>query len=187
MNRSTTRRWAPTAVLTAAVAVCGAALSGCGTGQISQTATQASAVNGTSANVKNIALRNVHLQAVQRGDSLATGTTVPLIFLAANNSAETADKLLAVTSDVGEVKLTGDGVIPAAGAVVFGAGGGEPDAAAMGGAGAGEQAGQQDGSGTLSAEVTLAKPITNGLSYNFTFDFEKAGRATVSVPISAGD
>ncbi len=29
------------------------------------------------------------------------------------------------------------------------------------------------------ATVNLAKPITNGLTYNFTFNFEKAGQATV--------
>jgi hypothetical protein len=32
----------------------------------------------------------------------------------------------------------------------------------------------------------LAKPITNGLTYPFTFTFEKAGQASVMVPISAG-
>jgi hypothetical protein len=38
-----------------------------------------------------------------------------------------------------------------------------------------------------AAEVTLNKPITNGLTYNFTFTFDKAGQVTVAVPISAGD
>ena len=38
-----------------------------------------------------------------------------------------------------------------------------------------------------TAEVTLSKPITNGLTYNFTFNFEKAGQTTVAVPISAGE
>jgi copper(I)-binding protein len=37
-----------------------------------------------------------------------------------------------------------------------------------------------------TAEVTLSKPITNGLTYNFTFNFEKAGQTTVAVPLSAG-
>ncbi|MBI3693115.1 MAG: hypothetical protein HY239_21255, partial [Mycolicibacterium aromaticivorans] len=36
------------------------------------------------------------------------------------------------------------------------------------------------------AEVTLSQPISNGLTYGFTFTFEKAGQATVQVPISAG-
>jgi hypothetical protein len=37
------------------------------------------------------------------------------------------------------------------------------------------------------ASVSLSRPITNGLTYNFTFDFEKAGETTVTVPISAGE
>ena len=38
----------------------------------------------------------------------------------------------------------------------------------------------------VKATVSLVKPISNGLNYNFTFTFEKAGQANVSVPISAG-
>ena len=37
------------------------------------------------------------------------------------------------------------------------------------------------------AMVDLSKPITNGLTYNFTFTFQKAGEITVPVPISAGE
>ena len=37
------------------------------------------------------------------------------------------------------------------------------------------------------ATVTINKPITNGLTYNFTFTFEKAGQITLAVPISAGE
>ena len=35
--------------------------------------------------------------------------------------------------------------------------------------------------------VTLNKPITNGLTYDFTFTFQNAGQTTVPVPISAGE
>jgi hypothetical protein len=38
-----------------------------------------------------------------------------------------------------------------------------------------------------TAAVTLTEPITNGLMYNFTFNFEKAGATAVAVPISAGE
>ncbi|OOK75645.1 putative lipolpqE domain protein [Mycobacterium kansasii] len=31
----------------------------------------------------------------------------------------------------------------------------------------------------------MTKPITNGLTYSFTFNFEKAGQGTVMVPIAA--
>lgn len=35
--------------------------------------------------------------------------------------------------------------------------------------------------------MELSKPVTNGLTYDFTFTFEKAGETTVAVPISAGE
>ena len=40
-------------------------LSGCSAGQVSQTAVQEPAVNGTSANIGEIAVRNAHLRATQ--------------------------------------------------------------------------------------------------------------------------
>lgn len=169
MNRSTTRRH----VAAAGLAACGLILSGCGTGQITQTSTQESGVNGAAADLGDIALRNVYLQAVQRGDFLQPGSTVRLMMVAANNSPDTADKLVAVTSDVGQVKLSGDGVIPAGRALVVG--GSDGAVTPMG------------TTVPATAEVILSRPITNGLSYTFTFDFEKAGRASVAVPISAGD
>lgn len=159
MNRLTNRLTA----MTAGLAACGLLLTGCGAGQISQTADQEAAVNGMSVNVKNIALRNVHLQATQTGDFLQPGRIVPLVFVAANDSPDVNDKLVGITSDVGNVALSGDGTVAAGSALVAGS------------------------SGTPMAQVTLTKPITNGLSYNFTFNFEKAGSTTVAVPISAGD
>lgn len=65
VNRLTNRLVAASAGL----AACGLILTGCGAGQISQTADQQSAVNGATANIANIALRNVHIQAVQSGDA----------------------------------------------------------------------------------------------------------------------
>lgn len=156
---------------TAGLAVCGVILTGCGSGQISQVASQESSVNGNSATVKNVALRNVYLQAAQTGDFLQPGKVIPLMFLAANNSPDVSDKLVSITSDVGTVALTGDGVIAPGGALVYGAGSGqaEPMSSAV----------------APSAAVTLSQPITNGLGYKFTFTFEKAGSTTLSVPIAA--
>lgn len=171
MNRLTTRLTAAAAGL----AACGLLVTGCSAGQITQTATQQAAVNGTAANVKDIALRNVHLQAVQTSDFLQPGTAVPLMFVAANESVDVDDKLVAITSDIGPVAITGDGAIPASGALVVGSPDGQAEVMPMGSA-----------TPTL-AEVTLDEPITNGLTYNFTFEFEKAGKATVAVPISAGE
>lgn len=168
MNRFSNRLVAASAGL----AACGFILTGCGSGQISQVADQESAVNGMSASAKNIALRNIHLMADQSGDALQPGKAVPLAFVAANNSADVDDKLVSITSDYGTVALSGDGAIPAGRALVVAPKG---QAAAMGSA------------APAGAEVTLTKPITNGLSYPFTFTFEKAGSTTVPVPLSAGE
>ena len=95
MNRMTNRLVVATAGLAAGALL----VTGCSSGQISQTANQESAVNGNTANVKNIALRNVHIQAVQTGDYLKPGRTVQLIFVAANDSPDINDKLVGVSSD----------------------------------------------------------------------------------------
>ena len=168
MNRLSNRLIAASSGLLA----CGLVLTGCGAGQISQTADQVAAVNGHSVDYKDIALRNVHIQATQTSDFLKPGTTVPLVFVAANNSADVDDKLVGITSDIGTVDLSGDGAIPAGRALVVSA------------------EGQAEPMGSVkpqTAEVTLGKPISNGLNYNFTFNFEKAGKTTVSVPIAAGE
>jgi copper(I)-binding protein len=170
VNRLTNRLVAASAGL----AACGLILTGCGAGQISQTADQESAVNGATANVANIALRNVHIQAVQNGDALKPGRTVELIFVAANTSPDTNDKLVSVSSDVGSVVIGGTTAIPAGTSLIVGSADGQAAATPMGSA------------QPTKAEVTLNQPITNGLTYKFTFDFDKAGKTTVAVPISAG-
>ena len=169
VNRSKNRLCATTAGLVAGAMI----VTGCSAGQISQTASQEAAVNGNSANAKNIALRNVHLLATQSSDYLQPGRAVPLLFVAANTSPDVNDKLLGITSDVGAVAMTGDTAVPAGAALVVGSASGQAEAM---------------GSATpAAAEVTLNKPITNGLTYNFTFMFEHAGKVTTAVPISAGD
>ncbi|MEN3319991.1 MAG: hypothetical protein V7643_3392, partial [Mycobacterium sp.] len=152
------------------------ALSGCGAGQVSQTATQEPAVNGTLATVGPISLRNIHLRAPQSGDYVQPGRDVELLFVAVNGSPDVNDKLVSITSDIGTVSLSGDTSIPVNGVLVVG----EPDGqiAPL------ESAEKAD---AAKAKVALSKPITNGLTYNFTFDFEKAADTTVSVPISAGE
>ena len=176
MNRFKSR----SSAVTAAVAACGvaaaAALSGCSAGQVAQTATQEAAVNGTAATVGNITLRNVHLRAAQQADYVKPGSEVELLFVASNESTDGADKLTSITSDFGTVSLSGDTSLPAQDILVVG----EPDGqiAAL------EQAETAD---AAKAMVDISKPITNGLTYDFTFNFEKAGQTTIAVPISAGE
>jgi copper(I)-binding protein len=157
--------------LTAAVV-----LSGCGAGQVSQTATQQAAVNGTSANIGQIAVRNAHIRATQTTDYVEPGREVELLFVASNDSPDVNDKLVSITSDLGTVSLTGNTSLPASGTLVVGAPDGQITALES-----------VETAEAAKATVQLSKPITNGLTYNFTFTFEKSGQGTIAVPISAGE
>ena len=176
MNRIKSRSSAVTAALAACGLAAAAALSGCSAGQLAQTASQEAAVNGTAATVGSITLRNVHLRAPQKNDYVQPGSDVELLFVASNESPDTADKLTSITSDVGTVSLSGDTSLPARDVLIVG----EPDG----------QIAPLEATETADAAkamVDISKPITNGLTYNFTFTFEKAGQTTVAVPISAGE
>lgn len=163
-----------------ALAACGMAavaiLSGCSAGQVAQTATQEAAVNGTSGRAGDVVLRNVHLRADLTTDYIQPGRDVELIFVAANASPDIADRLLSITSDVGSVTLTGDAAVPVNGVLVVGTPDGQPTALDS-----------VEAADSAKATVALSKPVTNGLTYDFTFTFEKAGDTTIGVPISAGE
>ena len=133
-------------------------------------------MNGTLATVGPIALRNIHLRAAQSTDYVKAGSSVELLFVAVNNSPDVNDKLLSVSSDIGTISLSGDTSVPANGVLVVG----EPD---------GEIAPLEvaERADAVQAKVALSKPISNGLTYKFTFHFEKAGETSVQVPISAGE
>ncbi|HUE35404.1 MAG TPA: hypothetical protein VMQ38_21655 [Mycobacterium sp.] len=157
------------------VALAVAVLTGCGAGQISQMATQEPAVNGNKVTLNNVALRDIRMQAVQTGDFLQPGKTVDLVLVAVNQSPDVPDRLVGVTTDIGTVTISGDARLPASGMLFIGTPEGQKVAP-----------GPIGSSNAAKATVNLAKPISNGLTYNFTFNFEKAGQASVTVPISAG-
>jgi hypothetical protein len=150
------------------------ALAGCSAGQISQVATQAPAVNGTTGTVKNITLRNVHIQAVETGDALKPGSDVDFLFTASNLSPDSPDKLVGISTDIGAVTVTGKTDVPPSGVLVVGVPDGATPLASV------------EGANAADASVALSKPIRNGLTYDFTFTFANAGDLTLSVPISAG-
>jgi copper(I)-binding protein len=150
-------------------------VSGCGAGQVSQMAVQDPAVNGNKVTFNNVALRDIRIQAKQSGDFLQPGRTVDLVLVAVNQSPDAPDRLVGITSDVGTVTVSGDARLPAGGMLFIGTPDGQKVAP-----------GPIDSNNAVKATVTLAKPISNGLTYNFTFNFEKAGQATVLVPIAAG-
>lgn len=171
VNRSNVRA----ARLAAGALIAGLAFTGCSAGQVSQSANQEPAVNGTVGTVGSIALRNVFLRAPQTADYVQPGADVDLIFAAANNSPDVADKLVSITSEVGTVTISGDAEIPANGVLLVG----DPDGV--------DVLGSIEREDTVEAKVALTEPISNGLTYDFTFTFERAGATTFTVPISAGE
>jgi hypothetical protein len=157
------------------VLIAAAAVSGCSAGQQSQTATMEPAVNGSMATLNNIALRNIRIRAQQTGYAVRPGKTVDLALVATNQSPDTADALVAVTSDVGAVTVVGNITIPAAGILIVD----NPDRVDAAALAAVEPA------NTASATLMLTKPISSGLTYGFTFQFAHAGQISVGVPVSA--
>ena len=109
-------------VLGAAALALGAALvlAGCGAGQITQTATQQAAVNGTHAEVKNIALRDAAVQYPTSGPGYPAGAT-PALTLTIVNLGTQDDSLVSVTTEGGgQATITGSKDIVAAHSLVIG-------------------------------------------------------------------
>lgn len=160
-----------------------AAFAGCSAGQLSQTASQESAVDGNQAVIKDgendiVALRNVRIQAQQNTDYLHPGARLDLTLVVINEKPDAADKLVEITSDIGNVTVTGDPSLPAGGTLFVGTEGGQNKKAA-------EALEAVEAAAFAKATVALDKPINNGPNYKFTFKFEKAGSVSVSVPVSA--
>jgi copper(I)-binding protein len=108
--------------LGAGVLAVGAALvlAGCGAGQITQTATQQAAVNGTHAQVKNIALRDAAVQYPTSGPGYPAGATPALTLTIVNTDARD-DALVAVTTEDGTpATIAGSKAIVAAHSLVIG-------------------------------------------------------------------
>lgn len=83
------------------------ALSGCGAGQISQTASQVPAVNGSAATVGNVALRDVRILLPQSEEyTNAKGGKSVVAFSAINEGSSKTDQLVSITTDLGQVKIT---------------------------------------------------------------------------------
>lgn len=175
MNRFDIRHSRTVAMLVTGGLLGAVALTGCSSGQVSQTAAQVPAVDGTQAAINNMLLRNVHIQAIQTGDFLLPGHTVELVLVASNQSPDFPDKLVGITTDIGTVTLSGDARVPVGGVLFVGTASGQSRKAVD----------AVEAAGNAKATVALSKPITNGLTYNFSFDFEKAGSGTLQVPISA--
>ncbi|WP_446224068.1 hypothetical protein ACTWPB_02195 [Nocardia sp. IBHARD005] len=103
---SARRRMVTVAALAAAA---GIALTGCSAGQITQTSRQAAAVNGNHATVGDIALRNVHIVYPEATAEHNKGGKAVIALSIINTSETVTDELTSVSSDLGQIKITGPG------------------------------------------------------------------------------
>ncbi|MEC3913725.1 hypothetical protein [Nocardia sp. CDC160] len=185
------RRRAVTVAALAAGAVL--ALSGCGAGQVSQTATQVAAVNGNSANVGSIALRDVRFLLPQTEEyNNAKGGKAVLAFSAVNLSDSKTDELVSISSDLGQVKLADKVEIKPSSVVVAD----KPTAKDAAQAAAVHEQNQGEAASDkvtdpnakpILVEVTgLTKDVTPGLTYPLTFNFKEGGTVVVNTPVDAG-
>lgn len=183
------RRMVTVAALAAGAAL---ALSGCGAGQLSQTATQVAAINGNAADIGEISLRNVHIvHPPTEGYTNARGGKAVLALAFVNNSETVPDELTSITTDIGSVQITppkGSKLQIAPQETVVSAP--KTASATTDAHAAGEQSADQPETHpveTALIEVTdLTADIAPGLTYSVSFNFKENGTVQMQVPVDAG-
>ncbi len=148
------------------------ALSGCGTGQLAQTAEEGAAVNGIGAQQGDVFIRDLQIVYPQKPTSpeapYPSGGAAPLRF-GIVNEATTADRLVRVSSPIAStVTLSGDMSLPQEILLV---GGGESGTAPA-------------GVRPVTIALTgLTAPVRAGANVPITFTFERAGTVTLLTPV----
>ncbi|MEV0250210.1 hypothetical protein AB0H76_26680 [Nocardia sp. NPDC050712] len=200
------RRMVAVAALAASAAL---TLTGCSAGQISQTADQVAAVNGNSADVEKIALRNVHIVFPGNGYTNVKGEKALIALSIVNLSETVTDELTSVDTDLGPVKITppaGQSAIvlkPQQNVLTATAPAGAPAAGDSHGtdshgdshgtptttpapSGTATPAADDPAANPATIEITgLTKDITPGLTYKVRFNFKNNGTVVVDVPVDA--
>lgn len=170
-------------------------LGGCGAGQITQTSTQVSAVDGAAGTVGQIAVRDA---AIVFGPS-DTAAIHPAggdaaLQLSIVNFGATTDKLVGVSSPVARsVAIDGNPTISEGRSLIVDGGGANAapaptvTAAPAGGPTTPAAIPTPDAQGDTSAQMVLTgltQDIRSGLTYPVIFTFERAGVVTVQVPVA---
>ena len=146
-----------------------AAVTGCSAGQVTQTSTQVATVNGSSANVGQLALRDIRI-LYPSGGTYAEGSTAQLVLAVANQglaedtlievTGEFFDDAAVPTDDAGD-EASVEVEVPAQGILQFGTT--EFPSIEL---------------SDLSEELSVAEIVS------MTFVFEQAGEVTVEVPVA---
>ncbi|MFC5993739.1 copper chaperone PCu(A)C [Pseudonocardia hispaniensis] len=148
-------------------------LTGCGAGQIAQTARQTPAVSGANVTAGDIAVRNAMItfpDEHQHGKVIyPRGGAAPVALVIANQS-DTADRLLSASSPVATaVQVTGDTMIPGEQALISGG-----------------DATKVPNSRQIDVVLDgLTRDVSPGLDYPIVLVFERAGAVTVDLPVDA--
>jgi copper(I)-binding protein len=182
-----------TGVAAIGVVIGALALAGCGSGQITQTDTSLSVVNGAQATVGNIAVRDAKFEyaATDGATVYPRGGDGPLELTIVNSGA-TDDKLISASSPMaGSVEISGNPVIAGGRALTVA---GRPQAPVLPSA---EPTGSVEPSPTVHAAaphdafgqahvvlIGLTKAVQAGLNYPVTLTFQKAGAVTFEVPVA---
>ncbi|MFR9806565.1 copper chaperone PCu(A)C [Pseudonocardia sp. RS010] len=179
MSRATTPRRSATRpgawkVLAVGTAAAGALLlSGCGAGQIAQTAEQVAAVGGAGAVTGDVAVRNAEIVwpegLAPTGAIYQQGGQAPVAMVVVNDGGA-ADRLVSASSEAAsQVVVTGDQTLSPQTPLVAGT---EGAAAAL------------PGSKQITVMLTgLREDIVPGRTYPLTLVFQDAGRLTVDLPV----
>jgi periplasmic copper chaperone A len=168
------RRAAAVATLALSSALGLATLTGCGAGQISQTDTQSSAVNGYQGRAGDIQVRDASFAYIGQAKSSAiyrAGTVADLNMTLVNVGA-TADQLVSVSSPIAAGgQVLGDAVIGGGRALQVGNGDSPSDAAAL-------------ADKTISVKLFgLKQDITAGLNYPVVLTFQRGGVLNAEIPV----
>ncbi len=179
----------------------------CGAGQISQTANQEAAVNGGSATVGQLALRDVHVvyPPVNADDAFVNGGPFEVAFLISNNSAYQDDTLQSITvPGGGSATISGSRALPATKSLRAGqpsqllTGSSDGSTASSAEVPSSQVAAQESAAGSVgnSADPTetritvtltgMGTKVRPGLTVPLEFTFQQAGKVTVNVPVDAG-
>jgi copper(I)-binding protein len=190
-------------------------LAGCGAGQITQTATQEPAVNGSYAQVKTLALRNAALEFPPSGQAYPAGSSASLTLTIVNQGAQD-DELLSVSSPaadsgvitgsklvvagntlvigpVGQPEATGDNPAPTGAPVSPSTAPSSPDIGTTSSSATSPSSPTSPSISTSPVTVGIATVVLNGLkqavwsgqTINVIFTFRDAGPLTVALPIAA--
>ncbi|WP_156819516.1 copper chaperone PCu(A)C [Pseudonocardia sp. HH130630-07] len=170
MSRRTRRPLRTLAGVAGAVTLSGLLLSGCGAGQVSQTAQQVAATNGLNASVGQVDLRDVQIGYPATPASpaalYARGSAAPVRATLVNTGA-VADRLVSASSPAATSVRVTDGVLPKDVALVSTGGNAlQPTASRP----------------TEIVLEGLTQPVAAGAVVPMTFTFERAGAITVDVP-----